>query len=143
MLARPDASPIALTRASSLRWMPIRSAPRDGRMLVLQTGHPAKCGRYSGLYGGWIAPTCSAMPPDYVYPSAWTWIPAEWLPMKTAPRDGRAIILRAGPHDAIVATFADGGWDTLPNAGGFVEALAPTGWAPLPDDEATETAKAA
>jgi len=141
MIARPDMSPIALTRAS--RWMPIKSAPPDGRALVLQTGDPARIGLFSELYGEWIAPSRGAMPPDIVRPRAWTWLPIEWLPMKTAPRDGRAIILRAGPHDAIVGTFADGGWDTLPNAGGFVEALAPTGWAPLPDDEATETAKAA
>jgi hypothetical protein len=134
--SRIGPSSIAVAIPAPLVWRPMRTVPMSGRPLVLRTGHPANVGKLSTLYGGWIAPTKNGAPPDFISPSGWMPLPTEWQPMKTAPRNGRAIILRDGPDGAMVGRSVDStGWDTLPNAGGFTEWLRPTGWAPLPEDE--------
>lgn len=123
---------IALAADAAQRWLPMRSAPKDGRPLVLQHGE-GRVGRFTDLLG-WVAPMKFAPIPDVITPAGWLPLPTEWCPMSSAPRDGRAIVLRDGDLGAIVGRYADGAFDTPPNACGFVETLEPIGWAPLPAD---------
>ena len=90
---------IAALQAEPQGWMPIETAPKDGRSMLL--GYPNRAGKWRTVRGQWfsdaeIAETWEEEGAEGWYetsvecedlPNCWSIEPTHWMPLPTPPKD--------------------------------------------------------